>query len=148
MRPGPHAYALLGIGDRLRVSLGITRFFAREVDSVSFGGWFGHGSLSWNLAVLGVLRPFAMLGFEAGTVAASGSGLATSVAAQRPWQAGSAGLGLRFELEDVFLQLGGSALVPISRQRYQVSDPRGEVRRIYEVPPLGLKQETSLGVFL
>lgn len=148
MRPGPHAYAMLGIGDRLRVSLGVARFFNREVDSFGFGAWLGQGSLSWNLAVLGGLRPFAMLGFEAGAVRASGSGLTTSVAAQRPWQAGSAGLGLRFEMEDVFLQLGGSLLVPISRQRYLVSGPAGEMRPIYEVPPFGVKQETSLGVFL
>jgi hypothetical protein len=148
MRPGAHAYAVLGVGERLRFNLGVARFFSREVDSLSFGAWFGQGSVSWNLAVLGVLRPFAVLGFEAGAVEASGSGLATSVSAQRPWQAGSAGLGLRFETEDVFLQLGGSLLVPISRQRYLMSDPIGEVRPIYEVPRFGLKQETSLGVFL
>lgn len=148
MRPGGHAYAVLGVGDRLRLSLGVTRFFSREVDSVTFGAWLGQGSVSWNLAVLGVLRPFAMLGFEAGVVDASGSGLAASVSAQRPWQAGSAGLGLRFETDDVFLQLGGTLLVPTSRQRYLVSDPLGEVRPLYEVPRFGLKQETSLGVFL
>jgi hypothetical protein len=148
MRPGGHAYAVLGVGDRVRFSLGVVRFFSREVDSVSFGAWLGQGSVSWNLAVLGVLRPFAMLGFEVGVVDASGSGLATSVSAQRPWQAGSAGLGLRFETDDVFLQLGGSLLVPLSRQRYLVSDPMGEVKPLYEAPRFGLKQETSLGVFL
>lgn len=148
MRPGPHAYAVLGVGARLRFSLGVARFFSREVDSVSFGAWLGQGSISWSLAVLGGLRPFVVLGYEAGIVDASGSGLATSSAAQRPWQAASGGLGLRLETEDVFLQLGGSLLVPISRQRYLVSDPQGEVRILYEVPRFGLKQETSLGVFL
>jgi hypothetical protein len=148
MRPGPHAYAVLGVGERLRVSLGVARFFTREVDSVSFGAWFGQGSISWNLAVLGVLRPFVVLGYEAGVIDASGSGLATSISAQRPWQAASGGLGLRFESDDVFLQLGGSLLVPISRQRYLVSDPQGEVRVLYEGSRFGLKQETSLGVFL
>jgi hypothetical protein len=148
MRPGPHAYAVLGIGERLRLSLGVGRFFTREVDSLSFDAWIGQGSVSWNLAVLGVLRPFAVLGFEAGTVGASGTGLVSSVSAQRPWQAGNAGLGLRLETEGVFLQLGGSLLVPISRQRYLTSDPMGEVRTIYETPGFGLKQETSLGVFL
>jgi len=148
MRPGAHAFGLLGVGDHLRLNLGVARFFTREVDGVSFGAWFGQGSISWNLAVLGVLRPYAVVGFEAGMVEASGSGLATGVAAQRPWQAGNAGLGLRFESEDFFLQLGGSLLVPISRQRYLVSDSLGEARPFFEVPRFGLKQETSLGVFL
>jgi hypothetical protein len=148
MRPGGHAHAVLGVGDRLRISLGAARFFVRELDSTSFGAWLGQSSVSWNLAVLGVLRPFAVLGFEAGTVEASGSGLPEGVSAQRPWQAGSVGLGLRFETDSVFLQLGGSLLIPFSRQRYLVSDPMGEVRPFYEVPHFGLKQETSLGVFL
>jgi hypothetical protein len=148
MRPGAHAFGLLGIGERLRITVGVARFFSREVDGVSFGAWFGQGSISWNLAVLGVLRPFAVLGFEAGVVEASGSGLSTGVAAERPWQAASAGLGLRFETKDFFLQLGGSLLVPASRQRYLVSDPLGTARTLYEVPMFGLKQETSLGVFL
>lgn len=148
MRPGTHAFGVLGVGERLRVNLGLVRFFIREVDAVSFGGWFGHGSLSVNLAVLGALRPFGTLGFEAGVVDASGRGLALNVTAQRPWQAGNAGLGLRFETDDFFLQLGGSLLVPISRQRYLLSDQQGEIKTFYEVPRFGLKQETSLGVFL
>jgi hypothetical protein len=148
MRPGAHAFGLLDVGERLRVNLGVARFFTREVDGVAFGAWFGQGSISWNLAVLGALRPFAALGFEAGVVEASGTGLSTSVSAQRPWQAASVGLGLRFETEDFFLQLGGSLLVPFSRQRYLVSDPVGTVMTLYEAPMLGLKQETSLGVFL
>jgi hypothetical protein len=148
MRPGGHAFALLAVRDRLRVSLGLSRFFSREADSTSFGAWFGQGNVSLNLAVLGVLRPYAVVGYEAGAVESSGSGLATSVSAKRPWQAGSAGLGLRFETDEVFLQLGGSLLVPISRQRYLVSDPDGEIRPLFEVPRFGLKQETSLGVFL
>ena len=148
MRPGAHAFGLLAVGERLRINLGVARFFSREVDGVSFGAWFGQGSVSWNLAVLGVLRPFAVVGFEAGVVEATGSGLATGVAAQRPWQAGNVGLGLRFETEDFFLQLGGSLLVPLSRQRYLVSDSLGEVVPFFEVPRFGLKQETSLGVFL
>lgn len=148
MRPGAHAFGLLAVGEHLRLNLGVARFFTREVDGVSFGAWFGQGSISWNLAVLGVLRPYAVLGFEAGVVEASGSGLETGVAAQRPWQAGNVGLGLRFESEDFFLQLGGSLLVPISRQRYLVSDSLGEVGPFFEVPRFGLKQETSLGVFL
>ncbi len=148
MRPGAHAFGLLAVGEHLRLNLGVARFFTREVDGVSFGAWFGQGSISWNLAVLGVLRPYAVVGFEAGVVEASGSGLATGVSAQRPWQAGNVGLGLRFESEDFFLQLGGSLLVPISRQRYLVSDSLGEVGPFFEVPRFGLKQETSLGVFL
>lgn len=148
LRPGAHAFGLLGVGKRLRINLGVARFFTREVDGVAFGAWFGQGSISWSLAVLGVLRPFAALGFEAGVVEASGTGLSTGVSALRPWQAASAGLGLRFETEDFFLQLGGSLLVPFSRQRYLVSDPMGAVTTLYEAPMLGLKQETSLGVFL
>jgi hypothetical protein len=70
------------------------------------------------------------------------------VSAVRPWQAASAALGLRFETDGFFLQVGGSLLVPTSRQRYLVSDPFGKVRSLYEVPSVGVKQETSLGVFL
>jgi hypothetical protein len=139
---------VLALRDRLRLSLGVSRFFTREVDATSFGAWFGQGNVSWNLAVLGVLRPYAVLGYEAGVVDSSGSGLAAGVSASRPWQAASAGLGLRFETDEVFLQLGGSLLVPISRQQYLVSDPDGEIRPLFEVPRFGLKQETSLGVFL
>jgi hypothetical protein len=148
MRPGAHAFGLLDVDKRMRLSLGVGRFFSREVDGVSFGGWFGQGSVSWNLALLGVLRPFAVVGFEAGVVEASGSGLSTGVSAQRPWKTASMGLGLRFETEDFFLQLSGSLLVPFSRQRYLVSDPVGAVRTFYESAMFGLKQETSLGVFL
>ena len=148
MHPGGHVAASFGLGERLRTSLGITRFLTREVDNVSFGAWLVDGSISVNLALLGVLRPYAVVGYEFGSVDAAGSGLSTTVQAQRPWQAASGGLGLRFETDGFFLQLGGSLLVPISRQRYLISDPTGEVRTLYEVPPLGLKQETSLGVFL
>jgi hypothetical protein len=148
MRPGGHLAAVFGVGDRFRASLGITRFVTREDDDASFSAWFGESSVSVNLAVLGVLRPFACLGFEFGAVDAAGTGLPTTVQAQRPWQAASAGLGLRFETEGFFLQLGGSLLVPFSRQRYLVSDQIGTVRTLYEAPALGLKQETSLGVFL
>jgi hypothetical protein len=81
-------------------------------------------------------------------VQASGSGLTTIVEAQRPWQALSALLGLRFEMERFFLQLGGSFSMPISRQRYLISDPLGKLTPVYETPRFGLKQETSLGVFL
>jgi hypothetical protein len=104
--------------------------------------------LSVNLAVLGVLRPFAGVGYEIGAVDAAGTGLPASVLAQRPWQAASVGLGLRFETDGFFFQLGGCLLVPFSRQRYLISDPLGEMRTLYEVPRFGLKQETSLGVFL
>lgn len=148
MSPGVHAFGVLGVGDRLRAALGVTRFITREVDDVSFGAWLAEGSLSVNIALLGALRPFASLGFELGAVDAVGSGLPAQVQARRPWRAGSAGLGLRLETDSFFLQLGGCLLVPVSRQRYLISDPLGGVRTLYEVPSLGLKQETSLGVFL
>jgi hypothetical protein len=148
MRPGGHFAATFGVGERLRTSLGVTRFLTHEVDDVSFGAWLADGSVSVNLAVLGVLRPFALVGYEFGSVDAAGTGLSTSVQAQRPWQAASAGLGLRFETDSFFLQLGGCLLVPISRQRYLISDQFGKASTLYEVPHLGLKQETSLGVFL
>jgi hypothetical protein len=148
MRPGGHVFGVLGVGDHFRAAIGATRFPTREVDNVSFGAWLAEGSLSWNLAVLGVLRPFVGVGFEIGAVDAAGTGLPATVQAQRPWQAASAGLGLRVETDGFFLQLGGCLLVPFSRQRYLVSDPFGQVRALYEVPSIGLKQETSLGVFL
>jgi hypothetical protein len=148
MRPGVHAFGVLGVGDRLRLNLGVAHFPTREDDDVSFGAWFGHVSLSVNVALLGILRPYAGVGYEAGAVTASGSGLTTKVEAQRPWQALSTTLGLRFEMESFFLQLGGSLMVPVSRQRYLVSDPHGKLTPVYETPRLGLKQETSLGVFL
>jgi hypothetical protein len=148
MRPGGHLAGVFGVGERFRASLGVTRFVTREVDDASFAAWFAESSVSVNLAVLGVLRPFACAGFEFGAVDSAGTGLPDTVQAQRPWQAASAGLGLRFETEGFFLQLGGSLLVPISRQRYLVSDEIGTVRTLYEAPALGLKQETSLGVFL
>ncbi|HEX2875910.1 MAG TPA: hypothetical protein VHP33_31885 [Polyangiaceae bacterium] len=148
MAPGIHAFGLLGLNDRLRVSLGVTRFITREVDDMSFGAWIAETSLSFNIALLGALRPFAGVGFELGAVDAAGTGLPAQVQAQRAWRAASAGLGLRLETESFFLQLGGSLLVPLSRQRYLISDPLGDVRTVYEVPNMGLKQETSLGVFL
>ena len=148
MRPGGHALVVFGVGDRFRINLGTLYFPTREVEGVSFSAWMGQGSVSWNIAVLGVLRPFVALGYEAGAVAASGSGLSTKVEAQRPWQAFSAALGLRFETESFFLQLGGSFLVPLSRQRYLISDPFGNLTAVYENPRFGLKQETTLGVFL
>ena len=148
MRPGGHLAAVFGVGDRFRASLGVTRFVTREVDDASFAALFAESAVSVNLAVLGVLRPFACAGFEFGAVDAAGTGLPATVQAQRPWQAASTGLGLRFETEGFFLQLGGSLLVPFSRQRYLVSDQIGTVRTLYEVPRIGLKQETSLGVFL
>jgi hypothetical protein len=148
MRPGGHALGVFGVGERFRINLGALYFPTREVEGVSFSAWLGQGSVSWNIAVLGVLRPFVALGYEAGAVVASGSGLSTKMEAKRPWQAFSAALGLRFETEGFFLQLGGSFLVPISRQRYLISDPFGNLTHVYENQPFGLKQETSLGVFL
>lgn len=148
MRPGAHAYAVLGVGERFRMHLGGAYFPAREDNDVTFGAWLGQGGLSWNLALLGILRPYAALTYEAGAVEASGTGLTTTVEAQRPWQALSAGLGLRFETENVFLQIGGNFLVPISRQRYLISDTFGRLSVSFENPRFGLKQETSLGVFL
>jgi hypothetical protein len=148
MRPGGHVLGLVGMGERFRASLAVTRFLTREVDDVDFGAWMAHGSFSLNLAVTGRVRPYAALGYELGAVDAAGTGLPTSVQAQRPWHAVSVGLGLRFEAKGFFLQLGGSLLVPTSRQRYLVSDTFDRVRTFYEVPRLGLKQETSLGVFL
>jgi len=148
MSPGMHAFGVLGVGERVRVALGVTRFLTREVDDVSFGAWLAESSLSVNIALLGALRPFAAVGYELGAVDASGTGLPAQVQAQRPWQAASVGLGLRFETQSFFVQLGGSLLVPLSRQRYLISDPLGEVRTLYEIPSMGLKQESSLGVFL
>jgi hypothetical protein len=148
MRPGGQLFGVFGIGERFRITLGALYFPSREVEGISFSAWMGQGSLSWNIAVLGILRPFVALGYEAGVIDASGSGLSTNVEAQRPWQAFSASLGLRFETEGFFLQLGGSFLVPISRQRYLISDPFGNLTAAYENPRFGLKQETSLGVFL
>lgn len=148
MRPGGRFAATLGVGDRFRTSLGVARFPTRQVDDISFGAWLADASVSMNLAVLGVLRPFALVGYEIGAIDAAGTGLSSTVQAQRPWQAASGGLGLRFETDGFFLQLGGCLLVPISRQRYLISDQFGEVHTLYEVPHLGLKQETSLGVFL
>jgi hypothetical protein len=148
MGPGLHALGLFALGERLRFTLGVTRFITREVDDVSFGAWLAESSVSVNIALLGALRPFAGVGYELGAVDAAGTGLPARVQAQRPWQAASAGLGLRIETEGFFFQLAGSLLAPISRQRYLVSDPVGNVRTLYEVPSLGLKQETSLGVFL
>lgn len=148
MRPGGHFGATLAVGDRFRTSLGVARFPTRQVDDISFGAWLVDGNVSINLAVLGVLRPYALVGYEMGAIDASGTGLTSTVQAQRPWQAASAGLGLRFETDGIFLQLGGYLLVPISRQRYLISDQFGEVRTLYEVPHLGLRQETVLGVFL
>ncbi len=139
MRPGAKVLGVLALGERVRAYLGLARFFTREVDDVSFGAWLADGALSFNLVGRGALRPFASIGFETGVVDASGSGLADSVQATRPWHAGNLGLGL---------QVGGSLLVPFSRQRYLVSDPVGKARTLYEVPDFGLKQETSLGVFL
>jgi hypothetical protein len=148
MLPGGKLVVLAARGERLRVAVGVTRFITREVDDVSFGAWLVDGSLTYNVAVLGVVRPFASLGYELGTVNASGSGLPSAVEAERPWQAGSVGLGIRFETDGFFVQLGGSLLVPLSRQRYLVSDPFGRIRSVYDVPALGLKQETVVGVFL
>lgn len=148
MGPGVHAFGMLAAGERLRFALGVTRFITREVDDVSFGAWLAEGSVSVNIALLGVLRPFAGVGFELGAVDAAGTGLPSQLHAQRPWQAVSAGLGLRVETAGFFFQLGGSLLAPLSRQRYLVSDSAGNVRTLYEVPSLGWKQETSLGVFL
>ena len=148
MRPGIHGFGTFGAGDRFRAALGVTRFVSREVDNVSFGAWLAEGSISFNIALLGVLRPFVGVGYELGAVDAAGSNLPTKVQAQRPWQAASAGLGLRVETDSFFVQLGGSLLVPVSRQRYLISDPSGNVTTLYEIPSLGLKQETSLGVFL
>ena len=148
MRPGVHGFGMFGAGDHFRAALGVTRFLTREVDDVSFGAWLAEGSLSFNIALLGALRPFVGVGYELGAVDAAGSSLPTKVQAQRPWQAASVGLGLRIETESFFVQLGGSLLVPISRQRYLISDPIGKVSTFYEVPSIGLKQETSLGVFL
>jgi hypothetical protein len=148
MSPGVHAFGVLGVGERVRVALGVTRFLTREVDDVSFAAWLAESSVSVNIALLGALRPFAAVGYELGAVDASGTGLPAQVQAQRPWQAASVGLGLRFETPTFFLQLGGNLLVPLSRQRYLMSDSLGEVRTLYEIPSIGLKQETSLGVFL
>ncbi|HVY26607.1 MAG TPA: hypothetical protein VHB79_08630 [Polyangiaceae bacterium] len=148
MRPGGHLAATLGVGDRFRTTVGVSRFLTREVDDLSFGAWVADGAVSVNLAVLGAVRPFALVGYEMGSVDAAGTGLSSTVQAQRPWQAAYGGLGLRFETDSFFLQLGGYLLVPISRQRYLISDQFGEVHTLYEVPRLGLKQETSLGVFL
>lgn len=148
MRPGGGIVIVLGVGDRVRASVGGKRFLTRQDDEATFGAWMADGSVSYNLALLGVLRPFAMLGYEFGAVDAAGTAFPANLQAQRPWQAASGGLGLRFETNSVFLQLGGSLLVPISRQRYLVSDPTGKVRTLYEVPGFGLRQETSLGVFL
>jgi hypothetical protein len=148
MRPGGKVLAVGAYGERWRVTLGLTRFFTRTVDDVAFGAWVLDAALSYNVALLGVVRPFASVGYELGVVRASGSGLPTAVDAERPWQAASVGLGLRFEAGRFFVQLVGSLLVPVSRQRYLVSDPFGKVRTLYEVPSLGLKQETSLGLFL
>jgi hypothetical protein len=148
MRPGVHGFGMFGAGDHFRAALGVTRFITREVDDVSFGAWLAEGSLSFNIALLGALRPFVGVGYEIGAVDAAGTSLPTKVQAQRPWQASSIGLGLRIETEAFFLQLGGSLLVPLSRQRYLISDPIGNVSTLYEVPSIGLKQETSLGVFL
>jgi len=146
--PGGHLFGVLGVGQRLRASLGFTRFITREVDDVSFGAWLAEGSVSVNLALLGALRPYAGAGLELGAVDAAGTGLSTQVQAQRAWRAASVGLGLRLETERFFFQLGGSLLVPFSRQRYLVSDSFGNVSTLYEVPSLGLKQESSVGVFL
>jgi hypothetical protein len=148
LRAGGHAFLLVGIGERWRLSLGGSRFPIREDDDLSFDAWFGHGSVAYSLALAGSLRPFASLGYEAGAVYAKGSGLSKNVEAQRPWQTLSAGLGLRLETEGLFLQLAGSFLVPISRQRYLISDPNGLLQPAFQVPRFGLKQETSLGVFL
>lgn len=148
MSPGVHVFGVLGVGERVRAALGVTRFITREVDDVSFGAWLAEGSVTINIALLGVLRPFAGVGFELGAVDAAGTGLPAEVQAQRPWQAVSAGLGLRIETPRFFFQLGGNLLAPLSRQRYLVSDSVGKIRTLYEVPSLGLKQETSLGVFL
>jgi hypothetical protein len=137
-----------GIGKRLRVQLAAVHFPTREVDDLTFSAWIGQGALSWNLALLDPLRPFVGVGYEAGIVEAAGSGLPTNVEARRPFQACTATLGLRFETEGFFLQLGGSLMVPISRQRYLISDPFGNLSHVHEVPRFGLKQETSLGVFL
>jgi hypothetical protein len=148
MSPGAHVFGVFGVGERFRAAVGVARFITREVDDVSFGAWLAESSVSVNLALLGALRPFGNLGFEIGAVDASGSGLPAVEQAQRPWQAASAGLGLRFETTSFFLQLSGCVLVPITRQRYLISDPLGDVRTLYEVPSIGLKQESSLGVFL
>jgi hypothetical protein len=148
MSPGAHVFGAFGAGERFRAALGVTRFITRQVDDVSFGAWLAEGSVSINIALLGALRPFANIGFEIGTIDASGTGLPATVQAQRPWQAASSGLGLRFETNSFFLQLSGCLLVPFSRQRYLISDSLGDVRTLYEVPSIGLKQESSLGVFL
>lgn len=148
MSPGMHGFLVCGIDDRLRFALGVTRFVTRKVDDASFGAWLAESSVSVNIALLGALRPFALASYELGAVDAIGAGLRAPVQAQRPWQAASVGLGLRYETESFFFQLAGSLLVPLSRQRYLVSDPLGKIRTLYEVPSLGLKQETSVGVFL
>ncbi len=148
MRPGVHGFGTFGAGDHFRAALGLTRFITREVDDVSFGAWLAEGSISFNLALLGVLRPFIGVGYELGAVDAAGTSLPTKVQAQRRWQATSVGLGLRVETNTFFVQLAGSLLVPLSRQRYLISDPNGNVSTLYEVPSVGLKQESSLGVFL
>ncbi len=148
MRPGAKLQGVGALGERWRASVGVARFLTREDDDVSFDAWLFDGALSYNVAVLGVVRPFASIGYEFGMIRASGSGLPETVSAERPWHAGSIGLGIRLETDFLFLQVGGNLLVPLSRQRYLVSDPFGKVRTLYEVPELGLRQETVLGVFL
>ena len=148
LHPGGHVFVMLGVGERLRLSLGTTYFPTREDNGVSFRGWFGRSDVAWSVAVSGVLRPFVFLGYEGGVVYAAGSGLETTVQATRPWHTLNAGLGLRCETRELFFQLGGSLLVPLSRQQYLISDPDGSTTPFYETSSFGLRQETSLGVFL
>jgi hypothetical protein len=148
LSPGGKLFALGAYGERVRFALGVTRFVTREVDQVSFGAWVIDAAVSYQVAMGELLKPFVSIGYELGVVRASGSGLPLRGEAERPWQAACFGLGLRVERGPFFFQLGGDLLVPISRQRYLVSDPSGGSRALYEVPTLGVKQETSLGVFL
>lgn len=148
IRVGGGLALLLGLGDDLTLAAGATRFPPRQQGETSFGAWVGHGSLAWSLAQLGIARPFVTASYEAGVVESAGTGLAHSVLAERPWQAAGLGLGLRLETQAAFLELSGGAIFPVSRQRYLVSDTVGRASTLYEVPSIGLKQETRLGVFL
>jgi hypothetical protein len=148
LRPGGHVFVMLGVGDHVRVDLGTVYFPTREDDDVAFSAWFGRADVAWDVVTLGVLHPFISLGYEGGRVEAVGSGLATTVEATRPWHALNAGLGVRFETTDVFLQLGGYLMVPLSRQQYLVSDTEGNLTPFFETSSVGVRQETTLGLFL
>jgi len=122
MHPGGHLFGVLASASafarRRRDALSHP-----SVDDVSFGAWLAEASLSVNLAILGVLRPFAgalQIGGRCGR-----PGLPSSVQAQRPCRPPASALVCASKRMASFSSLVAACWC-VSRQRYLISDPNGE----------------------